>query len=639
MRDREQIDAVRRNRDEFDTALAALGCRIKGKSASCPWHDDQNPSASILESADGAWRLHCHVCDRSGDVFDLREQAGGSSVASQIRALSADDAKPMRTPTQPTRARVFRDLAAISVVLAGIGRVDATYEYAHPETRAVELAIFRIMPADGKKTFRQASPTDGGWILEAPPKPWPLYNRARVLAAGRVVVVEGEKCVHALHSLGIVATTSPCGAGKAEHADWSALTGKDVILWPDHDETGAKHMSDVRRILEGLPTPPRLSIVDPKGLSLAPKGDAADLSATLGTDTAQARLAIASVLEDARPLGASGDVGRLIEDTIAGRRKAIPWPWPRLSALSRSLLPGTVTVLCGDPGCGKSFMLLEAAAAWHHQGEHVALLEIEEDRAYHLHRVLAQQAQNGRIFDDAWTAEHPAEVRDAFAKHSRFLDDFGRRVFDCPKPPSMDEIATWIEGRAAAGARLIIVDPVTAAATSDRPWDDDLRIMLRAKSAAKASGASVVLAIHPKKGTRGKSLGLDDMAGGAAYQRFAQSVLWLEAFPEPKTVSINGLSADINRSVAILKSRNGPGHGARIGFNFEGHSLRFAERGMIEKKLSPEAAVRARILAQARIAADPADASRAHHNHAPRPSEDAWGDHVGSNAGDIGAIP
>ena len=45
------------------------------------------------------------------------------------------------------------------------------------------------------------------------------------------LTVEGEKVVHALHDYSVVATTSPCGAGKAKHPDWTPLAGKNVILY------------------------------------------------------------------------------------------------------------------------------------------------------------------------------------------------------------------------------------------------------------------------------------------------------------------------------------------------------------------------------------------------------------------------
>jgi len=615
----DHIQDIRTDRGAFDRALEALGVRQKGKSASCPWHHDNNPSASILEAADGTLRIFCHVCRRSGDVFDLREQAGAAPVADQLRALRVDTRAPRRTvmPNPPSRVlnapKVYPELDVISAMLGGaggIGRIVSSYEYVNPDSMAIELVVFRIAQhTDGKKTFRQASPCAGGWKCEAPSKPWPLYRRAEIRAAPRVVVVEGESCVDTLEALGIAATTSPCGAGKAEHADWRPLADKEVILWPDHDASGAKHMEDVRRILEGLPNPPRLSIISPGKLGLAPKGDVVDFVASLGRDHAELQRIVNGVIDDADSLGASGDVGRLLEDAIAGRRKAIAWPWPRLTGLSRSLLPGTLTIVCGDPGCGKSFLLLEAAAAWHGQGERVALLELEEDRAYHLRRAFAQQAGNSLLFDDDWVGGHPAQVRAAHGAHRGFLDSFGRQVFDSVKPMKLSEVADWIEGRARAGARLIGVDPLTAAATSDKPWIDGLDFMMKVKAVAKETGASVVLVVHPKRGQRGRVISLDDMAGGAAYQRFAQSVLWVEAF-DSKSVSIGGNSASVNRSVAILKARNGPGHGARIGFQFQAHTLRFAEVGLIDATPKEEKV-----------------SGRRHHNHEPRLSEDQFHNH------------
>ena len=71
------------------------------------------------------------------------------------------------------------------------------------------------------------------------------------------MVVEGEKCGDVLLELGIAATTSPCGAGKAEYADWTPLAGKKVILWSDNDPTGRNHMKQVAEQLQRLdPSPP-----------------------------------------------------------------------------------------------------------------------------------------------------------------------------------------------------------------------------------------------------------------------------------------------------------------------------------------------------------------------------------------------
>jgi len=179
-----------------------------------------------------------------------------------------------------------------------------------------------------------------------------------------IIVVEGEKCVDALRAVGMVALTSPCGAGKAKCADWEPLRRRDCVLWPDHDEPGRAHMADVAPILAKVAA--HVRVIDPARLELPPKGDAADLLEQWAADSVEAkRGALLAIIERAEPLTPAGGLVRLIEDTISGTRQAIPLPWPRVSRLARPLLPATITLLCGAPGCGKSFALLESAYHLH----------------------------------------------------------------------------------------------------------------------------------------------------------------------------------------------------------------------------------------------------------------------------------
>ena len=105
---------------------------------------------------------------------------------------------------------------------------------------------------------------------------------------------------------------------------------------------------------------------------------------------------------------------------------------------------------------------------------------------------------------------------------------------------------------------------------------------------------------HPPKGATGTA-GLDHVAGGTAYVRAADTVLWLEHHAELKTVTVkstSGLndgvssilpmtrSAEINRTVTVLKARNGRGGGWRLGYFFDGATLGFDERGIIIKQRS-----------------------------------------------------
>ena len=73
------------------------------------------------------------------------------------------------------------------------------------------------------------------------------------LTAERTIfVVEGEAKVDLLHSWGLSATCSAQGAGKfrMKHAEY--LRGADVVLIPDNDDPGFKHVQDIGAKLSGI---------------------------------------------------------------------------------------------------------------------------------------------------------------------------------------------------------------------------------------------------------------------------------------------------------------------------------------------------------------------------------------------------
>jgi DNA primase len=246
------IETQRQSRDALIRELEAAGATVRGAAISCPFHDDQHPSGGVYQDGEGVWRFKCHACHWHGDLYDVRAKATGQPLDDILREANPDAGKRRQSKArQETVYPTVEDLRLAVSREPSIVSIEAEYSYRHPDTGTVEMLVFRCRTADDK-TFRQSHPVKGGWVKRASPKPWPLYNRARVRAADTVVVVEGEKTVHALHDVGIVATTSPGGAGKAEHCDWSPLAGKKVILWPDNDTAGREHLDQVAAIIEQL---------------------------------------------------------------------------------------------------------------------------------------------------------------------------------------------------------------------------------------------------------------------------------------------------------------------------------------------------------------------------------------------------
>ena len=81
------------------------------------------------------------------------------------------------------------------------------------------------------------------------------------------------------------------------------------------------------------------------------------------------------------------------------------------------------------------------------------------------------------------------------------------------------------------------------------------------------------------------------LAGGAAYSRFAQTILWLESHAEKISqvkTDCGRTEIEHNRTLHLLKARNGRGQGVKLAFNFQGESLTLREEGIIVKKCKGE---------------------------------------------------
>lgn len=593
----ERKDAIRSNRAELESELRSRGCTIRGDATTCPAHDDEHPSASIKQGDGGAWRVFCHVpsCGFKGDVFDIRALAGGPSVADQLRDLG-DKPKPPAPPPQ-AEEKSFADLAELQ---AAFPKAQEFNVYTDPATGRVGMVTIRLPSWDNKrdclsKTFLQAHQrADGRYILKAPPKPWPIFNRTRIKDSSYVVLGEGEQCIRALAKLGIPATTSPGGAKNGKNADWSPLCGKKVFLWPDNDSAGRQYVQEVGEILSAINC--ELWLVDPEAAGLENDGDdVCDFLAKLTDQTdSQKWDAVDAVLRSAKRIGIGNDLDCYFAECAAGQHFDTPWPWSHLTRLTSAIMPGCVVLLCGDAGDGKSFFLLEAMLHWHRAGIPVALFELEEDRRYWLQRSLAILSGQPGVTSARWIHENAAESERIKNEHANILDSFARRIADAPTiPPTHADILGWIEKQATAGARIIAVDPITLAAGTDKPWIDDLQFMVKAKTLARQHGFSLILTTHPRITKKGGNV-LDNLAGGAAYPRFAQCVLWLKRHKPPKEIRIatsaGMITTTCNRSMFVAKCRNGIGAGWNVAFDFHAATLRFAERG-IEVESDDEAAV------------------------------------------------
>jgi putative DNA primase/helicase len=309
----------------LERALDERGGRREGREVRfrCPAHDDAHPSARFHLDK-GVW--FCDVCKAGGGRRDLAHRLG---------------LEPHRRNSSAPR----RELVA-------------AYPYRDAQGRLL-YEVLRLAPKD----FRVRRPApDGGWLWNLGDTPRVLYRLPELAAAlaarEPVFLVEGEKDADALARLGLAATTSPGGAGKWRPDYCEPLRGAEVVLVPDHDEPGRRHMDDAARGLRAVAARLRLLLLP----GLPDKGDVSDWLAArtaAGRSPAELRAELLALTRQApegrAPARSIADIPGL-RSFLSIAPQPITFLWPPYIAL------GKLTFLEGDPGQGKSWIALSLAA-------------------------------------------------------------------------------------------------------------------------------------------------------------------------------------------------------------------------------------------------------------------------------------
>jgi 5S rRNA maturation endonuclease (ribonuclease M5) len=155
---------------------------------------------------------------------------------------------------------------------ASASSIVATYDY-RDENRVLLFQVCRFEPKD----FRPLRP-DGKFTLEGVRRV--LYRLPDVIKAvaegSTIYLVEGEKDADNLRKLGATATTNAGGANKWRHEYSDTLRGAYVVLLPDNDEPGRKHVEQVAAALTGIAKRVRVLDIAQHWPECPPKGDISD---------------------------------------------------------------------------------------------------------------------------------------------------------------------------------------------------------------------------------------------------------------------------------------------------------------------------------------------------------------------------
>lgn len=224
--------------------------------AKCPAHDDRVASLSIGLNGDKIL-VKCHAGCRTEDVL--------RAANLQMRDLFPD------YPQQAKTRKASHKSITETVILQGS---QGHWNYTDEEGAILYRTV--CYPQGKGKRFMVYRPNGNGqWLPNITGVRRVLYGLPELIETDPskpVFVVEGEKHVDRLRSLGLTATCNPFGAGKWHGEYCEALRARDVVILPDNDEPGLKHGNQVAEFLQGTARSIKVLVLP----GLHPKGDIID---------------------------------------------------------------------------------------------------------------------------------------------------------------------------------------------------------------------------------------------------------------------------------------------------------------------------------------------------------------------------
>ena len=264
-----------------------------GYKALCPAHDDNNPSLSVTEGDGGTVLVTCFA----GCMFeDIRGILWPQDAGPRMPTEQRNGPEPPATAEAARKPRKLPDGPHDTVSL---------YQYVD---LSIAFASVRHEPPGKAKRFSQWTPTDDGlWLDRNPLKSLPLFRLPQIVDAEKVVVVEGEKCVHAVLDAWpeMAVTTYAGGSGSWRKTDWTPLAGKEVSIWADADDDappdkpkaksqpGQAAAMEIAAHLHKMGCQVRVALPEPDG--------GADIVDWLAVSKAHAKAKVAGLLRDYEP--------------------------------------------------------------------------------------------------------------------------------------------------------------------------------------------------------------------------------------------------------------------------------------------------------------------------------------------------
>jgi uncharacterized protein (DUF927 family) len=257
------------------------GKRVDGGkeyTAPNPTRSDKRAGSLKVNLSKGTWADFA-TGDKGGDLIDLvRYLGGGTDVEACYKLADWLNVAPGAAKTKPApnkpKAPTWNAIQPIPVEAMNKcptkhrdhGVPSKVWIYRDPQGRPL-MALYRFdlgPDEDGKpkKVFapltwcQRADSQTQQWRWQGLPDPRPLLRLDELAqrADAPVALCEGEKAADAAAELlpTYVATCWPNGSNSWHKADLTPLKGRDVLLWPDNDSSGASCMEAVAKRLHEI---------------------------------------------------------------------------------------------------------------------------------------------------------------------------------------------------------------------------------------------------------------------------------------------------------------------------------------------------------------------------------------------------
>lgn len=251
---KEAIKELKNNNNYLKRVIEYYGVKFKNDKALCPFHNEKNESFSIK---DNRYKCFTSSCNANGDIIDfIKHKEGLTTLEATKKAYDILGLKCDLKPSKLDRLKEYIEKNNRHHYKDKDCKYEDTYIYENEQSIPVLARIKFKNPVTGKKEFSQANIVDSGEFYKLDfksDKPNLLYNLPNVIKAIKenkeVFIVEGEKDANTLNKLGFIATTTREVSSINEEILKPLFGGKIVVIG-DNDETGIKHINNIRKLLK-----------------------------------------------------------------------------------------------------------------------------------------------------------------------------------------------------------------------------------------------------------------------------------------------------------------------------------------------------------------------------------------------------